>query len=509
MIARRSVLVFTANILGGLLGYIGLFAIARFTPNSEELLGLVGFGLGFVGSIFVLTGLGVPVAHIKRISQGEPLAECIGAFTLLKILQVGLATGVTFLALYMWTDVLGRGFETPVHVRVVLVMLVYHIALSVANVGIVTFSARLEMAKSQTSFLIGTATRVLGMIIVAVAALGALALTWAYTLGAVAIAIPTLLLLRHYPIARPRIGLIRSYLKFALPLSLPAVLIGLSVNIDKAVIQLFWGAAEVGYYFTVQRVILLLTVITSAVSLLLFPTISRYHARNELDLLRKKSEQAERYLSMILAPIVAFILVYSEGSIHVMLSDNFLPAANILRLFALATFVLALIVPRRAILQGMGRPDLAGVASLIGALTTLALYLVLIPTSIFGVPLAGMGGEGAAAGVFIGYTVLLGSSLVFSHKLVGDRPHGRIALHIGAAAAVALFFFLFLPPVSSLDWRWFHLLLFGGAFIGAYIALLTALREFRKADLLLFLDLINPKKMLRYVRDEMKNDDIG
>ncbi len=43
MIGRRFVLVYVANGLDGLLGYIGLFAVARFTPNSEELLGLVGF----------------------------------------------------------------------------------------------------------------------------------------------------------------------------------------------------------------------------------------------------------------------------------------------------------------------------------------------------------------------------------------------------------------------------------------------------------------------------------
>ncbi len=50
MISRRSTLVYLANLISAALGYIGLVIIARLTPNSEELLGLVGFGLGLAGS---------------------------------------------------------------------------------------------------------------------------------------------------------------------------------------------------------------------------------------------------------------------------------------------------------------------------------------------------------------------------------------------------------------------------------------------------------------------------
>lgn len=497
-------LVFVVNVVGSLIVYVGFFAIARFTPNSEELLGLVGFGLGFVGSFFVLTGLGMPAAHVKRISQGEPLSQCIGAFTLMKTLQVGLATFVTLSALYIWTNLLDRGFETPLQQQVIFVMLLYYIAMSTADVGLTTFNARLETAKSQMGILVGTAARVVGVIVVVAAGLGALALAWAYAFGAIAVAFPTVFLLWGYPITRPRPGLIRSYLKFALPLSVPAALVALSMSIDKAFIQLFWGVVQVGYYFTVQRITILLTVITSAVSLLLFPSLSRHHAQNELKLLRTKSRQAERYLTMILAPVVAFLLIYSEGAIHVMLSDDFLPAVNILRLFAVATFIMALIVPRRAILQGMDRPDLTGRAALAGAVTTLALYPILIPTSIFGVSLLGLGPEGAAASIVIGYTVFLALALIFTHRLIGDNIHGRIALHIAAATAIALLFSLLLPPALGTEWRWFHLLAYGTAFLGSYIALLTTLREFRKGDLYLFLDIIDPRKMGRYVLDELR-----
>lgn len=508
MIGRRSLLIFSANAIGGILGYVGLIAIVRFTTRPEEILGIVGFGLGFVGSFFVLTDLGIRAAHIKRVSQGEPLDQSLGAFVLLKILQISLATGVALLSLFVWTEVLNLGFETPLHLRVIFVMLVYFLAASAADLGITTFNARQETAKSQTSYLIGITTRMVGMVVVAVAGLGALALAWAYVLGAVAVAALAALLLRHYPVARPSRPLLGSYLKFAVPLSIPTALVALSVNIDKAVIQFFWGAVEVGYYFTIQRFILLLLVVNSAVSLLLFPSLSRYHARNELDMVRTKSAQSERYLSMILAPPVAFLVAYPEGVIHVLLSNVFLPATNVLRLFAIAAFVLALAVPRQAILQGMERSDLAGLVALAGALVTLALYFVLIPTSVLGVPLAGLGAEGAAAGVLAGYLVLLTLALGFTHRLVGDRLRRNVAFHLLAAAVVALLFTQLFPPASGLGWQWFHVLGFGAGFLGAYLALLIVIGEFRKPDLYLFLDILDPRKMARYVSNELRNDEV-
>lgn len=508
MIARKSVLIFVANLFASVLAYVGILVIARLTPNADELLGFIGVGMGVVGSAFILTGLGVPAAHTKRVSQGEPLGECMGAFVLLRVAQIALAVAVTLTAIFVWTSVLGRGFQTPLHLRILYIMLVYYVATSAAQVGLATFNARMEAAKGQASNLVSTVVRVAGMILVALFGLGAIALAWTYVAGALAMAAVALLLMRIYPLRRPSASLVRSYLRFAFPLALPAALAGLSTNIDKALIQLFWGVSEVGYYFTVQRIIMLLTLLTSAVSLLLFPTVSRHHARNEMNLLRVKTQQSERYLSMILAPVAAFLFVYPEGVIHVLLADDFLPAVDILRVFGIATFVLALTVPRSAILTGMDRADLAGTVALGGALLTLILYPLLIPTSIFDVPLAGLGPEGAAVGVLAGNVLQLGIALLLSYRLVGDRLSPRLALHVLAAVAVGVLFFWLSPAQGGVMWRWFHLVGVSALFLGAYLLVLVALREFRRDDLRLFLDLLNPWKMARYVYGELRENEL-
>ncbi|MFQ5910644.1 MAG: hypothetical protein ACE5IJ_08000, partial [Thermoplasmata archaeon] len=122
-------------------------------------------------------------------------------------------------------------------------------------------------------------------------------------------------------------------------------------------------------------------------------------------------------------------------------------------------------------------------------------------------PLFGLGPVGAAGSVLIGYLGVLALALLFSRRLVGDRLHRSIALHIGAAAAVGFLFLQILSPALGQDWRWFHLFAFGGAFLGAYLVLLAAAREFRKSDLLTFLDFLDPRKMARYVRGELRNNE--
>jgi O-antigen/teichoic acid export membrane protein len=501
-------LFFLQNVIGAILGAVGIFVVARFTPNPTELLGLIGFGIGFVGVFFVITGLGIPAAHVKRVSQGEPLDHAIGTYASLNLLQVGLAVGATLLGLFVWTVVLGRGFQTPLELQVIYVMLVYYVAIALAAIGFGTFNARLETAKGQTANLTGTIVRVAGMVAVALFGLGAIALSWAYALGAVAAGLVVLFLLRRYPLARPRRSLVRSYLRFAFPLAIPTALGALAITLDKTLIQLFWGVEQTGLYFTVQKVLLVLTVISAAVALLLFPSVSRLHAQNNLPALRSKTRHAERYLSMILAPVVVFLLIYPEGTIHVLLSDPFLGGARILRLFAILTFLSALLVPRQAILQGMDRSDLYGRASLVGMVLIIVLFVVLIPTSIFGVPLAGLGPEGAALSFVIGFTIILTLALAFSSKVVGDRIGRHVGLHAGTALGLGLLFALVVPPATGLAWQWFHLVGVSAAFLVTYVAILAALREFRKEDLRLFLDLLDPRKMALYIHGELTTKEI-
>ena len=58
-------------------------------------------------------------------------------------------------------------------------------------------------------------------------------------------------------------------------------------NADKVFIQLFWGAQQVGEYFAVFNLSSFILNFSAAVAVLLLPTVSEYHAKNNLDDIRR------------------------------------------------------------------------------------------------------------------------------------------------------------------------------------------------------------------------------
>ena len=76
----------------------------------------------------------------------------------------------------------------------------------------------------------------------------------------------------------------------------------ISLNVDKVMLGYFWTFKEVGYYFSVQRITTLLLAIPMAVGTVLFPTISEYHARDNLKGIKEVTHSAERYISMVAIP---------------------------------------------------------------------------------------------------------------------------------------------------------------------------------------------------------------
>ncbi len=75
------------------------------------------------------------------------------------------------------------------------------------------------------------------------------------------------------------------------------------------------------------------------------------------------------------------------------------------------------------------------------------------------------------------------------------------------AAAVGFVFWITLSPASGLTWRWFHLVAYSLHFLEDYVGILAVIGEFRRAELLLFLDILNPSKMASYVSEELRENE--
>lgn len=534
MDARKVLLIFVNKGVGALLGLAGLFFVGRYMDPTVY--GMLGFGLALVGLTTVITDLGLGSAHVKRISEGRDLATCIGTFLRMKLRLVIGSTALLLAAVLGWH--LLFGFEDATTLPVLLVLVAYHFLHHLRVTLNDTFRGLRETAKEEWVSLWDTVVRVALVVAVAIAygaangfvgplgewpiraaerlglegpwsrQQGAFYLALAFAAGvAVSLAIAAGIFRRHgYPIGRYDRELARSYWRFAFPMALIGAVGVLANQMDTVMVGYFWTSTEVGYYFTAQRLVLLFAVIPAAVGVLFFPLMSELATRRAHEGVHAVARSAQRLLLLVTLPILLGMVLYSQGILHVLVGDRFLPAAPILVLLSINTVVQSVAVVGGGILRGFDLPRLAAVFGVLNVGLNAILNVVLIPDSVLGVPMLGLRAEGAAMATLIAQTVSTVVLVVASRRLAGDyllRPYllrQAAAFTLAGAAVLALRHIGLLPPVERL-WD-----LLGQSLLAVtlHILALIVLRELTRRDARYFLDLLSPGKMAHYVREELR-----
>jgi len=502
MIARKSALIIFIQFLNGILGYIGLKYISLYMQPWEY--GIVGFAYGFVALFSIIGTLGFRHAHIKKISEGKNLGKCIGTFAVTKLSLAGFLAIFTFFAVAIWRYVFGRGFESPAHEQAIYVMLAYFVLLTLTQIMITTFKARKEIAKSQIPLLSYNIARFIAIIYVAINDLGALALVYTYLFGEIFHFIIAFYYFKNYSIDKPSYDCFKDYTKFAVPMAIATSCFIIITNIDKVFIQLFWSSQQVGEYFAVFNLSRFIILFASSVGMLLFPTISEYHVKKEIKKIKDIVLKSERYLSMIVFPIIVTMIVLAQPIIHILLSDKYLPAISVLQILPIFVLIEVLSRPYDNQLVGMNMPNISRNRVFIMVFINVFLNLILIPRDInsIGLKMAGLGATGAAIATVVSYLVGLIYIRILAWKKTGIIGEKRVLIH--AFAAMISGSFLFYINILYIIDRWYHLLIISIFGLGIYIGILYLVKELKRDDLIFFLDTLNIKKMFEYIRDEIK-----
>lgn len=502
MIARKSALIILIQLLNGVIGFIGLKFIALYMQPWEY--GVVGFAYGFVALFSIFGDLGFGAAHVKRISEGKDQGKCIGTYAGIKFILTGVLASTTIFSIVVWRFVFGRGFESPVNEQAVYILLFYFILANLTHVFTVTFSAKKEIAKGQIPYFVYTIVRVFFTIVIAYFGFGVLALAYTYILGEIIQFCVAYYFFRTYPATKPSIAYVKDYLKFAFPMAIASAASIIILNIDRVFIQLFWGAQQVGEYFAVFNLSRFILNFSAALAVLLLPTISEFHSKNNMDDIRKLTLASERYLSMITFPIVILLVVLAGPVINILLSNNYLPALTALQILPFFVLFEVLSQPYQSQLQGMDMPYIVRNRILLMMTVSILLNLILVPRDIqsLGIKLAGLGATGSALAVVVAYFIGFITTRVYAFRVAKIKGNNRILLHLAAAVLMGIIVYFVIQSVNIV--RWYELIgvcLFGVLF---YFCILFLIKEFKKEDFNLFLDTLNLKKMVSYIWSEIR-----
>jgi len=529
MIARKSFLIVSSQFFARFLGWIGLFILAKlWGSHAPEALGYIGFAMAFLTLFHLVAKFGFLEAHVKRISEGQDLGTCIGTYATIKILFTGVMIIGVVVAIFLLQLLFHERFLDEASKSIIYIFLIYYIFLNLKEIPMQTFSGTKEIVKRQITWTTENIIKIPLTIIVALAGISAVGIspiaTWpqflqplqqfiadhatgslamAYVFGCIASFLVGMWLLRKYPIKKPSWKLSKSYLSFGIPITIISLIVVISINIDKVMIGYFCTQAEVGYYWTVQQLSEVIIILSTALGIVLFPTLSEYHATNNFKGLIKTTHQAERYISMVTIPIIVIIIIFAEPIIYFMLSSSFISAAPVLIIIAIYAFILGIMKPYSSLIAGMNKPGIAAKIGITMCTVNIALNYLFIPKggvlSSFGI----YGAVGAAIATLISLLIGLFGFQLAAKKLTKMKIlNSHIPRHIiaGVTMGVLLYYSskLFVPSVY-----WYHLIGFFGIGVALYLGILFILKEFKKQDFDFFWNMIHPKKMAKYIKSEM------
>ena len=538
MIGRKSFLIVISKYLTQIIGLIGVVILAKIWAGfAVEALGIIGFAMSFVALFSIFSDLGFSQAHTKRVSEGKDLGTCIGTFIAIKLILTGLMVSIIFVAIYIWKNSLNGSFTDATTDSIIHVFILYYIFSSLTCIPIKTFAGTRESVKQEIPGIFGRIVKVVGTVVVALAGVnflsiapplnwpefllpfqkfisvhpvGSLAMT--YVIDMLIVFLVGMWFLIKYPIKKPSYEYFKNYSSYAFPVMFLSAITIISLYTDKIMIGYFWSSTEVGYYFTVQRITEFILILSVSLSTLLFPTISKLHSQNNFELLKKTTLVAERYISMIMIPPIVVIIVFSYPMINIMLDRSFLPAAPVLMILAIYSFVSGMKSPYTSLIHGINKPGIGTKVGFVICSLNIVLNLLFIPKSgilsqIIINDIRINGPTGAAVATVISSLSGLILLKMYSYRLTSIKFSKKpMFLHIFSGFIMGSILYIIAYKTSFFpNIHWYYLFIFSIIGLGIYIAILYLLKEFKKQDLDFFLSILHPKEMLKYVKSELSN----
>ncbi len=495
-IARKSLFLLSYNVFGGIVGYITLFFALRFV--GRDVWGIYGAALGIAGILGILASLGVDGAHVKKVTQKENKDECLGAYLLIKSFLGAIFLIVSFGGFYVASNVFGYRFESPYLEKAVYIAIFGILISSFGNIFRTIYQVRLDSKKSVLPLFAQLIVQ--DILIIAFSLyyklnptinrgfIGVL-YTYAYLMG-----VFSKLVIYSIWVARERISikmpshsLVKEYILFSIPLALLGIVGTIQAYTDRTMLQFFWNSAEVGGYFSVQKLAMFITFFGSSVSFFLYPTQSRYYERKDENFYRL-TLKSERYLSMVSAPIMFFVIVMAQEILNIFRS-SLIPYSTPLIILIIYAYLGVINRPYGTQLTSANRPHEVMKVGLIQASLNVILNAIFIPKSIMGIPMFGWKSTGAALATLLSFLFGFLYLRYKIYKILDMRYEKRIFLHLFAGEVSALLVYA-LKMFFGTFLSWYSVAGVFMVFLGVYVAILYLLREIGKEEIEMVLRMI-------------------
>lgn len=495
MLAQKLVLSYITKIAAQLLQMIALFIVARIV--GPGVLGTLAFGLAFVSMFLFVADLGLPVAHVKLISEGQDESACIGTFAILKTGVIILFALVVFSYYLIQKYILGIPFESNEQELVIFIYLIITTVSQFFQIPSTTFAAKTEQAKQDVPNFIQIVLYQALRVTAALVGLRAIGIAFSNLLAVLLVVPVYIYLFKDYKIGRFNGKLAKKYFAISVPVLIIIIVQAGIFSTDRVLLQYLTNSVEVGYYSAGFSISQFIKLIESSAGLLFFPLFSNLLAKGEYEKLNNDINKYERFNVVFILPIVAAVSISSDVVVRIALGKEFAGTVPILGLLSISMYITLINLPYINLISGSGLFKL----SAINYVCCLPVYIIttyfLVSPSYFG-----LRGVGIAMSLII-VNIVHGLLFIYTSrkkvpeiKIVKDKI--LFAYGIGLSL-VYLFIYRLLPEGYILH------IISSAIFLVVYFVIGYMLKLFKKEDYRMAMELLNSKKMLNYINKEITN----
>jgi O-antigen/teichoic acid export membrane protein len=497
------------NFLNSAFGLVGVYFITRYYPVAW---GILSFGIGFVGVMSFITDMGYSTAYIKYLSSGEDEGTANSNYLIIKLILGIIFAIVTYGALLVWTAILHRGFEYSVEYWVVLGLVPYYFFVSMGSFPQSYHRTHMRAAKYAIPLIADAIIRNSLFIMIGLIAVfkpgflsdtfAAIFVSLAYDFSYFVYFAISYYLGRPWKYSKISLAVIKKYSRTAIPLSLAAIIGTVNGNIDKVIIQFFWGDFATGGFYLAQKIALILSNLGTAITIFFLPVLSRLHAKEDTKNLNVQTNEFERLVVIFILPFVVLTLFLSYNVMRIF-SAIYTPYSEILAVLSINAIFVVLMVPSSSALIAKGHTRTVGLLTVMTLTMNIILNLILIPQSIFGVTYLSLGPLGGGVSSLVASFFLYVSLRISLYRTSGIEFSARTFYPAVPAAVEALFIYVFTMYINPQ--RIFILLPLAVASVLLFIAMLLLTKQMQWKDFSAFItNLLNPFHTTNSLKSERK-----
>jgi O-antigen/teichoic acid export membrane protein len=511
LLSPKAALAITNSVIGAVLGTAALVYIAQ--NMGPSVLGMLGYAMVSIGLLSFLSDFGVGSVHVLQVKSCKDVGKCIGAYATIRLVLLAVFSIVTLILIQLWKDGLVGGRmpsssgEVETLVDSMYVFLVYYVLLGVSQIATHTFDALDAPAKAFAPSLLELIVRVSFILYVATTLLGTgrqgpVLLSFAYGAGMISATLLASVMMRKYRVSRPDRAILMNYIRSLLPVFTVSMIIILDMYMDKAIVGYFWGETELGLYFGVQKMSIFVGVFSLSVATMILPSVTTYFIRKDIGASWDVVSQAERYVSLIVIPTAAFYLMWGSDILRVFLGNAFTRSVNTMDLLVISGAVLAVALPLRSAIAGVGKPGTLFKIGVGGTVMQFVLLLLFVPDSFMGFRTLALKGQGAALVLLISSIYYFFVLRYMAWRTAKILPNARSFKHLlSAVVMIGSMYIVNWVFEPSINWLWLIVLAVVGC--ASYGASAYFLDELEFSDYKYFRELLNPQDTFQYVLNEL------